>query len=118
VSVIRLRLDPKPAEDFDLCLAATPFVRANHPHIAVDVIVGEQVLGRWTYDVTPDGVGVPSERTVTIPAALMQDSLLSVELRIDRRRSPSEIGVSDDKRRLGLMAHRLAFRPVAVTAAP
>ena len=91
---------PQPSEPVLLRLAVRAFVWPSHPALEVDVMAKGTHLTTWAFH-HPGDTGFV-ERSVVIPPDARVDGVVHLELAIPRCRSPRELGMSHDERRLGL----------------
>jgi hypothetical protein len=98
-----------PKGDIVLELHARPFlVRKAHPHLGVEILFNNTVVDRWSYQWPWDnGWGV---RYARIPLRLLTSGAFTLDFRIDRPIMPIDIGISEERRELGLMVSRISFR--------
>ena len=99
-AVMTFRPLPQQTEPIVVRAFVRGFVPPAHPALDVDVIVGGTRLATWAFRHPTDFSFV--ERTVVIPPDLIVDGVVQLELSIPDCRSPRELGMSDDERRLGL----------------
>jgi len=99
-SVVVLKLATLPGTDMSLLIESRAFVNDKHPIQEVEVLVNRRSLERLTYT-TASSAGV---RVVKIPQALIaqNDGNLLIQFKLKNPKSPAEIGLSGDVRRLGL----------------
>jgi hypothetical protein len=99
-SVVVLRLATLPETDMSLSIEGQAFVNDKHSIQEVEVLVNRRSLERLTYT-TAASAGV---RVVKIPQALIaqNDGNLLIQFKLKNPKSPAELGLSGDVRRLGL----------------
>jgi glycosyltransferase involved in cell wall biosynthesis len=91
---------PQPSEPLVLRALVRGFVSPAQPRLEVDVCVGGTRLTTWTFAHPSDFSLV--ERAVTIPVDLLDEGVARLELSMPAVRSPRELGMSQDERRLGI----------------
>jgi glycosyltransferase involved in cell wall biosynthesis len=91
---------PQPSEPLVLRASVRGFVAAAQPSLNVEVRVNGTCLTTWTFQHPADFSFV--EREVTIPVDLLDDGAVRLELSMPAARSPRELGISQDERRLGV----------------
>lgn len=103
----KLRIPIKQPIKDNLILEAnvSPFLNQKHPKQLVDILVNGQFLTQWVFQI--DFVENKQEniRKITIPAEFIQDNNdnhLELNFRIQKPVSPHSLGLSQDKRLLGL----------------
>lgn len=106
--VIRLRSSPD--RDLELQVLVAGFVEPHAlPARQVEVLVNRTPVARWTLD-TPD----PVECIAHVPRPIVAESpIMRVDFRFGEERSPADLGLSADRRALGmrLIQWRLAPAP-------
>jgi SAM-dependent methyltransferase len=101
-AVITLHLaEPLPAAA-RLVLRCCAFVTDGHPRQRVDVMLDGEVLERWAVQSSQ-----PIERSVELPAESTGRWVLQFMFRLHEPEAPSRLGISADKRVLGLGVHEL-----------
>ena len=100
VAAIVFRPLPQPSEPLVLRASVRGFVSARQPRLGVDVSVKGTRLTTWTFEHPSDFAFV--ERAVTIPVELVEDGMVRVDLSMSSARSPRDLGLSQDERRLGI----------------
>jgi hypothetical protein len=110
VSFILLPLFIVPKNDLELLLDGHAFIVDKHPSQEVCVLVNGHHLATLKYDQQFNG-GV---RVVKIPRSLVLEKKgqLLIKFEFNNPKSPSELGLSNDPRRLGLCIKSLALRAV------
>jgi Glycosyltransferase Family 4 len=107
-ALLALRTDA-PDGAVDLAFHADAFVVEEHPVLQADVRVNGAFAASWTFQYP----SAPEWRTVHVPAAPSLDGLVIVEFVLSVPRSPSELGISSDTRRLGLSLQQAEVRAAA-----
>jgi glycosyltransferase involved in cell wall biosynthesis len=100
VATVSFRPMPQPGEPFVVRAMVRGFVPAAQPALEVGVLVNGTQLTRWSFRHPGDFSFV--ERSVTIPPALLVDGVVHLDLSMPDVRSPRELGMSADQRRLGV----------------
>jgi hypothetical protein len=98
-----LQLTPPPVKDVVLSAAVGAFVSDQHPSLDVDVLVNGHLLARWSF---ANGQNV-GERQIIIPLNIAKESALRADFRMYDPKSPAELGLSTDGRKLGLGLYTL-----------
>jgi len=95
---LTLCLDPPPGRVLVIEALAQGFVAPAHPRLEVEVRVNEDAVAVWLFK----GDTEPRTRRLRIAAELACVRELELNFHIGDPRSPRELGLSDDTRRLGL----------------
>jgi hypothetical protein len=106
-SAVVLQLATLPQTDMFLSIEGHVFVSRKHPMQEVEVVVNRRLLGRLTYTIDAAanwGYHLTRLRVVKIPQVLIaqNDGLLVIQFKLKNPKSPAELGLSGDVRRLGL----------------
>lgn len=103
-----LNVSHLPEDDVGLLIKGRAFVTRQLPSQEIDIIVNEQYVATLKYDRQSNDV----PRTVKIPKHLVwgHGGQLLVRFNIRSPKSPAELNISDDDRRLGLGLISLEFR--------
>ena len=102
-AVLAFELDHQPTSSMALRVNASAFVVGGEP-VAVTVNINGATLARWS--VGP----VPCVRIEPIPHTIVDGSRsLRVEFRVANPKSPADLGLSQDKRMLGLLVTSLTL---------
>jgi len=99
-NVARLRIAPVANEGIQLIFVARllTFVNPLHVRQHVDVLINGRLVNQWIFD-SPE----ETERTVRMPPDLLYyPETIEITFVIPTARSPAELGLSDDSRRLGI----------------
>jgi hypothetical protein len=99
-NVARLRIAPVANEGIQLIFVARllTFVNPLHARQHVDVLINGRLVNQWIFD-SPE----ETERTVRMPPDLLYyPETIEITFVIPTARSPAELGLSDDSRRLGI----------------
>ncbi|MEZ5319967.1 MAG: glycosyltransferase [Vicinamibacterales bacterium] len=112
---LRFRPMPQPSDPVRIRVGLRAFIWPAHPRLDVEVRAAGRVLTTWTFR-HPVDLGLV-ERSVDVPADLLEDGLVRLDLTIPDCRSPRMLGLSDDDRRLGIGLVKAQCAPVAVAAA-
>jgi hypothetical protein len=107
-ALVLLELSSTPNNDLDLLIDSGAFLTDKHPFQIVDVLVNGYFAGTLRYDLRAN-TGV---RVVKIPKALAleKNGQLSIKFNFRNAKSPAELGLSDDTRRLGMAIRSLELR--------
>ena len=111
-AIMVLRVEPRDGP-IDVALLVSGFVGEEHPSLAVDVRVNGTETVHWSFEHPAD----PDWRSLRVDVPPAGRGVVVVELTVRTPRSPRELGLSDDGRRLGLALHQLEIR-VPSDAAP
>jgi hypothetical protein len=95
---VTLTLPERSVGPYELKVNALAFVNPAHPMQTVKVIVNDAEVAAWTFDQGSSH----GERSATIPAALTAASKLKIHFLPVGTVSPAQIGVSPDRRVLGI----------------
>jgi hypothetical protein len=97
---VLLALSSTPKKDIELLIDGHAFLSDKHPSQEVDVLVNNHQVSTLKYDLQSNS-GV---RVVKIPKALAleKNGQLSIKFNFETPKSPAELGLSTDARRLGL----------------
>lgn len=99
-SFMHLVMQSTPKKDLELLIGSQAFLAPNHPTQEVEIIVNGEKVGTLKYSLEFNG-GV---RKITIPKALVLKDKgdLFIQFRIKNPKSPAELGLSADSRKLGI----------------
>jgi hypothetical protein len=98
-----LQLTPPPVKAVVLSATVGAFVSDQHPSLDVDVFVNGCILASWSF---ANGQNV-GERQIIIPLNIAKEPTLRVVFRMYDSKSPAELGLSTDGRKLGLSMYTL-----------
>lgn len=104
-AVMVVRVEPRDGP-IDLALLVDAFVREEHPSLVVDVRVNGTETANWSFR----HPALPDWRSLRVDVTPAGRGVVVVEFAIRTPRSPRELGLSDDGRRLGLALHQLEVR--------
>lgn len=91
-------IDHQPTTDLELTVKAQGFIHPRHPRQAAAVYVNNIFIGKWEFL-----SGEAIEKRLTIPKEiLIKNDLLIITIISEDRISPYKLGLSDDKRKLGI----------------
>jgi hypothetical protein len=111
-----LKLTPAPTADSELLLDVEPFLSPRHRELEVEVFARDQRLAARTFRHRRGARRLrlrhPPLRISLPPAVLGEDGRVVLELRVRNPVRPVDLGVSDDRRRLGLHLRSLTVRRV------
>jgi phosphoglycerol transferase len=96
----------------DILLSATTqaFINEVHPQLDVNIFINDTQVGQWTfvYGQHDDG-----KREVIIPADLItKQNPLEIRFQILKAKSPAELGISNDGRKLGIGMRELRLSDI------
>jgi len=99
-SVVTLKLSDIPDRDMTLSIEGNAFLTDKHPVQEIEALVNRHPVKTLRYTL-PASVDT---RVITIPKSLIQEKkgLLLIEFKIKNPKSPADLGLSTDSRRLGL----------------
>ncbi len=101
-----LRLATKPSGDLKLLLDGHGLLAPAQPSLTVEVEANGTAVGRISFDAAAPG----GERAVSIPGGLLgEDGELRLSLLSSPWHSPAELGLSADRRPLGLFVRSLVL---------
>ncbi|MFZ0592709.1 MAG: hypothetical protein WAM39_19780 [Bryobacteraceae bacterium] len=101
-----MNLPAVPTTDFRLTLTAKAFTPPQRPNFEETLRVNNKQFVSWR--VTDPEI----EEQVRLPRDLVRSGLLKIEFLNSDPRSPAEIGLSTDVRKLGLAVETLKLEPV------
>jgi hypothetical protein len=103
-AALRFRVDERAdAVSIRLTIHARPFLPGASTPLEVDVSANGTPVAHWTY-----ASSEAAERRAEIPGSILEeDGKLDVVLQIEEPRSPEELGLSSDTRKLGLLVRSL-----------
>jgi hypothetical protein len=90
-----------------LTVEAQAFLARRHSDQTVDVAVNGVDVAQWTFNRGSAAL----ERQILIPPLPAGDTTVIVTFRVHSPRSPKEVGLSKDRRRLGLGICRAMIAP-------
>jgi hypothetical protein len=107
-SIVTLKLSDIPKRDMSLSIEGMAYLTDKHPVQDIEVLVNQRPVETLRYTSS----GVTDTRVVTIPQSFIQKKkrLLTIEFKIKDPKSPAELGLSTDFRRLGLGLVSLQLR--------
>jgi radical SAM protein with 4Fe4S-binding SPASM domain len=106
---IALTIDDKKRTDLVLEMECRAFVGLMHPEIEASVSANGQHLDTWKF-LFDSGHGGDHTRSIVIPSAVREGSpKLKIRLGIRGARSPQELRISADPRKLGLGVRKMSF---------
>jgi hypothetical protein len=109
VAEMAFRIKPKPRGSLFLCVNLTAFLAQTHADLEVDIAANGVGLARWRFDLThPEDID-HCWRDAVIPAEIASRDEIHVTLQINQPISPIELGLSEDRRLLGIMLHELSI---------
>jgi hypothetical protein len=112
---LSLRIAPKPTEDLLLSVFLQPFVNRANPCLTVTVSVNGESVGEWIF---LDGTRL-TEALMPIPfSCLSKLETTHISFIMDAPKSPSELGLSADTRKLGIGVVSLSLSPMGKAGDP
>ena len=97
-NVIEFTLSDLPNKDLTVKFKTRAFLNAKRNFQNIDVFVNGKKFAKWNYK-----LGQPLPNTILIiPASIIQNNVLKIELRIEKPVSPKEIGFNNDHRKLSI----------------
>ncbi len=106
-SSLRLTLPDPPDNDLLLVIEAHGYVNAHHPETEATVSVNGRAVGNLAFALS----NLTSDADVfefTVPMQLCRANALVIDLMIHEPCSPSQFGISDDPRHLGIGLHHIS----------
>ena len=100
------------ASDLRMTLAVCAFLPREAPDMRVEVWVQGRRFPDWRLALA-NGDADMHQRVLRIPKAILAGRLLRMTFVVRQPRSPRALGLSSDRRRLGLFLHRLTLGPLA-----
>ncbi len=98
-----------------LTVTVIPFVNEKHTHISVDVLLNDVCLDRLVFSTASpptEGHWQSVARTILVPGYLLSETkVVSLLFAIREPKSPYELGISGDRRKLGLGLVQLRLSP-------
>jgi hypothetical protein len=97
---ILLHVSESLRHDLQLHLTGHAFVAEGHPSLAISMTINNHLVGKIHYDQQTSA----GTRIITIPSTLLAENTgrLFLQFTFDTPKSPIELGISTDERRLGL----------------
>ncbi len=102
-----LRLSDAPAKNFRLAARLIGFTPPQHPDLHFVVLVNGQRVGEWTARAGESSL----ECSAGVPAGLIHHGINGIVFHVDDARSPAELGISVDMRKLGVALQTLKLDP-------
>jgi len=104
-----LNVSNLPKNDFELLIEGHAFLAREHPSQEIDLLVNKQYVATLKYDQQSNG----GARAVTIPKRLVMENngQLLLKFSFKNPKSPAELGLSDDGRRLGIGIVSIELKP-------
>jgi hypothetical protein len=110
-SVLKLNADaPADGGSLSLSINATPFITETCDRLKVEVSVNGTIMADWNYRWVR-GKSAGGVRTVDLPLSLAPGGAFTITFRIDQPRSPDQVGLSADRRQLGIVLHHFGIEP-------
>ena len=104
---LELRFEETPVEAMRLKVLAHPYLTAGHPRTRVSVSVEGQLMAEWVFAVDDAHGTEPRECEAIIPARSRDAGPLRIAFSVDKPASPLALGLSADRRELGLGVSKL-----------
>lgn len=107
-SSLRLTLPDPPANDLLLVVHAHGYINARHPHTEATVSVNGFEVGKLAFRFSE----CPSEADVfefAVPRQVCPANAAVIDFIIDQPCSPSQLGISEDPRHLGIGLHHISL---------
>ena len=104
-----LNVSNLPKNNFELLIEGHAFLAREHPSQEIDILVNKQYVATLKYDQQSNG----GARAVTIPKRLVLENngQLLLKFSFKNPKSPAELGLSGDDRRLGLGIVSMELKP-------
>ena len=102
-----LRMDAGPAVNLRLAVRLIAFTPPQHPALHFAALVNGRRVGDWR----ARAGGPNREYSAAVPATLIHDGVTRIEFHMDDARSPAELGISFDMRKLGVALQTLTLEP-------
>jgi signal transduction histidine kinase len=96
-AMLRFDLDRRPEQPLTLEAQFSAFVAAQHPTVKIDVEVNGRAVASWRTE------GPVATFCATIPPVDVPERTIAINFRIDGPPPPAELGVSSDRRNLGIL---------------
>src|ERR1017187_5383673 len=106
-SVLVLQLPAPPTSDLILSIEAQAFTPPQRSRFDDTLVVNGRVVAQWS--ITDHEPLI--RRQVRLPAGLIPSRIVRIEFINHDPRSPADLGLSGDVRKVGLALHRLRFDP-------
>jgi hypothetical protein len=103
---LRIRCETVPTEALRGKILLTPFLVEGLAR-QVDVFVNDTRLARWSFPIPEQHY--PVDLDIVIPAELVATGEINVRFEVSNPVSPKHFGLSEDRRRLGVMLHEICF---------
>jgi hypothetical protein len=104
----------QPLGDLSLSAITKAYVNERQPELKVDVIANGEPVGQWKF---VHGQSLDNERGAIIPADLVnQQNSLQITFRIPNAKSPAELGLHGDTRKLGLALVSMKLTPAVCSS--
>ena len=110
-AMLMLRTRAGRLDALELHFLVHAFVHPDRPAIEADVVVNGTPLDTWDFGVE-DGGTATTKVVVVQPQVLAGDGALWIEFRIHGARSPEELHISSDTRKLGIGLRSVVMRAI------
>jgi glycosyltransferase involved in cell wall biosynthesis len=108
---VAFRIEPKVGGSLILRANLTPFLAAPHEQFDVYVAANGAGIAQWRFDLADADGAQHLWREANVPAKVAADGEIYITLQIEHPASQRELGLSDDRRLLGVMLHELSILP-------
>ena len=108
-SVLVLPLATPPTSDLLLSIEAHAFTAPRRSRFDDTLLVNGRVAAQWSIS----DIGPVIEKQVRLPAGMIRSPVLRIEFINHDPRSPAEVGLSTDARKVGLALHTLRLDAIA-----
>jgi len=102
-------VNPSPTGSLLLRANLSAFLAATHTDLQVDVSANGIDVARWVFNLAHPEATSHSWREASLPIEIASNNQIRVKLRIDDPKSPWQLGLSMDRRLLGVMIHELSM---------
>lgn len=107
-SSLRVTLPDPPRNDLLLVIEAHGYINAHHPHTEATVSVNGIEVGKLAFRFS-DSTSDADIFEFTVPRHLCPANAAVIDFTIDQPCSPSQLGISEDPRHLGIGLHHIAL---------
>jgi hypothetical protein len=99
----------QPRHDIRIKLQFNIFMTNTHNQQHVSVYANDTSVAEWSFSAHADSM--PITRVLSIPSTSFRSPELQLRFHIDKPTSPASLGISDDKRRLGIGMIKMEIIP-------
>ena len=104
---ILFKIDDSIEGNLTLNIEAEPFINEKHPEQKIDVLVNNKIIGQLMFKW---GEEINLKNRIIIPQEIAKsDDNLLITFNFHNAQSPFNLGLSDDRRLLGLMFRNLSI---------